>query len=102
MVTRSDVALRPLPAPAPRSTCEGCGATIVWAITTAGPNGPGGKKIPLNADEDPAGSYGVTHPRRGHLVARALTRDEQADRPGEYLAMPHFATCPVPPSLVSR
>lgn len=102
MVTAAEVELRPLPDPAPRSNCDGCGESIVWALTTAGPNGPGGKRIPLNAAEDPAGSYAVTHPHRGRLIARGLGRDETADRPGEYLAMPHVATCPSPHHYLVR
>lgn len=86
--------LRALPAPdAPRTTCEGCGATIVWALTVAGPNGRGGKAMPLDPLEDLAGNIAVTAPSRNRLLARALHKGEQVDRPLEYVGMPHFATC---------
>lgn len=88
--------LRPLPAPRVASTrCEGCGTHVVWAITVAGPNGRGGKLIALNPHEDLRGSYAVTalQPGRGRLLARCLTKDEAFDRPFEYAAMPHVATC---------
>lgn len=84
---------RALPAAAKTSDCELCGEAMVWATTTAGPNGPGGKAIPLNPREDPAGSYAVHHPHRGVLTARPLARDERPDTPTEYRAMPHVATC---------
>ncbi len=76
-------------------TCESCGAPIVWAVTVAGPNGRGGKAMPLNPREDLG--YGNTAVRPGHagrLLARVLFKDETHDAPGEYLAVPHAATCP--------
>ena len=85
--------LRALP-PATTSTCEGCGHTVAWAVTLAGPNGPGGKRLAVDLVEDLHGSYAVTAPHLGRLVARALTKDEQVDRPHEYAAMPHVASCP--------
>lgn len=86
---------RPLPARDElRDTCTGCGALIVWAITVAGPNGPGGKYIPLDPVEDlAAGNIAVRPVTAGRLLARALARDEDADRPLEYAALPHFASC---------
>lgn len=85
--------LRALP-PTLTATCEGCGRTVLWGVTVAGPNGPGGKRIALDPTEDLAGSYAVTAPHLGRLVARCLTKDEQVDRPTEYAAMPHVASCP--------
>jgi hypothetical protein len=85
---------RALPAPAVgRDRCSGCRRPIVWAITVAGPNGPGGTLQPLDPIEDPAGRIAVTAPH-GRLLARALTKDETVDRPVEYSATTHFATCP--------
>lgn len=86
--------LRRLPEPAVHSACSGCGAPLVWALTVAGPNGPGGKLMPLDPVEDPAGNVAVTAPRRGRLLARVLTATEEPDRPTEYVAMTHFASCP--------
>lgn len=99
--------LRQLPAPENmRSRCDGCRQPIVWAVTVAGPNGPGGKLMPLDPLEDLAGNVAVTQPAaRGRLLARALFKDEKVERPSEYAGMPHFATCStnsrptLPPSI---
>lgn len=72
--------------------CDHCGRLIVWSITVAGPNGPGGKAMPLDAHEHVGGNVAV-RPGHGRLLARVLQRDESHDPPVEYLAMPHFATC---------
>lgn len=90
----TDVELRRLPEGIATSTCNGCQATVVWAITVAGPNGPGGKFMPLDPAEDLAGNVAVTAPHRGRLLARVLGKDEDVDRPHEYVANTHFATCP--------
>lgn len=89
-----DVPLRTLPDAIATSSCAGCHRTVVWAITVAGPNGRGGKYMPLDPVEDLAGNVAITAPRRGRLLARALTKGETFDRPHEYAGMPHFATCP--------
>lgn len=92
----TEVELRELPAPdLMRTRCDGCGRAIVWAVTVAGPNGRGGKLMPLDPLEDLAGNVVATQPSaRGRLLARVLCKDETIDRPGEYAGMPHFATCP--------
>lgn len=77
-----------------RTTCEGCRCELVWAMTVAGPNGRGGKLMPLDPLENLAGNVAVTTPHRGRLLARVLTKGETFDRPHEYAAMPHFASCP--------
>lgn len=101
--------LRRLPAPAvARTSCQGCRQPIVWAVTVAGPNGPGGKLMPLEPVEDLEGNVAVTtpHPPYGRLLARVLGKDEIVDRPVEYAAMTHFATCPtrtrpeLPPEVI--
>jgi hypothetical protein len=84
--------------------CGRCGLPIAWARTLAGPNGPGGKAMPLDPEENPAGNVAVRnlgdrwHPR---LVARVLGKDDTLDEVAEIRAMPHFATCqptlPEPP-----
>lgn len=76
------------------TTCHGCRRRIVWARTMAGPNGPGGKYMPLDPYEDPAGNVAVVRAHHGQLRARVLMKDETADRPAEYIANTHFATCP--------
>jgi hypothetical protein len=87
-----DVARRALPE-APASQCQTCGLPVVWAVTLAGPNGRGGKLMPLDPIEDLDGNVAATSPTRGRLLARVLQRDEAVDRPLEYAAIPHFATC---------
>lgn len=89
----TETPLRPLPEAIATSRCEGCHEDVVWAITVAGPNGRGGKYMPLNPHEDLAGNVAVTAPHRGRLHARVLTKGETFDRPHEYAAMTHFATC---------
>jgi hypothetical protein len=91
-----ELAPRALPAGEHAHTlCQGCMRDIVWAMTVSGPNGPGGKLIPLDPIEDLEGNVVVTQPRaRGRLLARVMCRGELADRPMEYLAMTHFASCP--------
>lgn len=79
--------------PGARVTCERCRAEIVWAVTVAGPNGPGGKATPLDPTEDPRGNVAVNPVAAGRLLARVLGKDEHHDPPIEFLAMPHFATC---------
>lgn len=52
--------------------------------------------MPLDPVEAPDGNTAV---RVGHgrLQARVLKKDETHDSFSEYLAMPHFATCPGAP-----
>lgn len=86
---------RTLPEAETRGTlCEGCRRPIVWARTLAGTNGRGGKLMPLDPLEDAAGNVAVSNPHRGVLYARVLHKDEDVDRPVDFRAMPHFATCP--------
>lgn len=74
--------------------CAECKEPFVWGRTVAAESGAGGKGIPLNPFEDPAGSYAVRPVNdRGGLVARALKKDETHDTFTELLAMPHKATC---------
>lgn len=93
--------LRPLPDAIAATRCDGCGDDVVWAMTVAGPNGPGGKYMPLNPHEDLFGNVAVTAPHRGRLLARVLTKGEAFDRPHEFAGMTHFATCAarIKPSL---
>lgn len=101
-----DPPARPLPEASTRgSQCEGCRAPIVWARTLAGANGRGGKLMPLDVVEDPRGNVAVSNPHRDVLYARVLTKGEVVDRPVDFVAMPHFATCrtrsrPEPPQNV--
>lgn len=90
----TETPLRALPPAAATTSCEGCQRPIVWAKTVAGPNGPGGKWIPLDPHEDAAGNVAVTVVHRGRIRARVLQRDETVDRPAEWQAQTHYATCP--------
>lgn len=85
---------RDLPPAAATTSCEGCQRPIVWAKTVAGPNGPGGRWMPLDPHEDLAGNVAVTMVHRGRIRARVLQRDETVDRPAEHQAQTHYATCP--------
>ncbi|MFC6343903.1 hypothetical protein ACFP8W_18100, partial [Nocardioides hankookensis] len=55
--------------------------------------GRGGRAMPLDPVEDLAGNVAVQPGHAGRLVARVLKKDEVVDRPVQYVAMPHFATC---------
>jgi hypothetical protein len=91
----TETPLRALPPAAATTMCEGCHGPIVWAKTVAGPNGPGGKWMPLEPREDLAGNVAVTAIHRGRIRARVLQRDESVDRPAEHQAQTHYAACPV-------
>lgn len=79
--------------PATHETCEFCGEPIVWAVTVAGPNGPGGKAQPFNHFEDARGNVALIPVTRERIHARALHKGEEVDVPIEYRGMPHAATC---------
>lgn len=79
--------------PGPVDTCEFCGEPIVWAITVAGPNGPGGKAQPFNHFEHVDARVALIPGHGSRPVARALHKDEDVVTPIEYRGMPHVATC---------
>lgn len=81
--------------PADAQDCDRCGARIVWARTVAGPNGRGGRAMPLDEYESARGNVAVQPVTANVLRARVLGKDEHHSPPVEYLAMPHFATCRV-------
>lgn len=77
-------------------TCKACGAPIIWARTLAGPNGPGGKAMPLDAEPNPDGNVAARITASAPMlrrVCRVLAKDETHDHRAEQLYMPHFATC---------
>jgi hypothetical protein len=70
--------------------CSSCGAPIVWAMT------PKGKRMPVNAAEDPAGNLWLTVRHGGGFLAFAAT--DTTDEPGDCSRhTSHFATCPNAP-----
>lgn len=83
----------PAPERRHRAKCRRCNAPIVWARTTAGRNGGGGRAMPLdyrpNEDGNVAARIGPGH----QIIARVLAKDEDHDHHAEWRAMPHFATC---------
>lgn len=84
--------------PGRAATCARCRAPIVWARALATQSGAGGKAMPLDPVEDPAGNVACRPVNdRGGLVARVLLADETPDSFTELRAMPHFATCPGEP-----
>ncbi|MER5892367.1 hypothetical protein [Streptomyces sp. NPDC001876] len=74
------------------TTCKGCRAPICWALTTAN-----GKRQPIDAAPSAEGNVAVMQGPDGLLYVRSITADRPEVRPGEWQAMPHFATCPSPP-----
>lgn len=83
----------PRAVPGAQSKCGRCKGPIVWARTMAGPNGPGGKAMPLDPVENPAGNAAVRATGPRSAVVRVLGKDEGLDETLEVRGMPHFATC---------
>lgn len=71
--------------------CERCGARIRWTVTAKG------LPQPVNADPDPTGNTAVYADVTGRLRSRGLTTERPTLEGAEWLAMPHAATCKVPP-----
>lgn len=72
------------------ATCRGCGAEILWALTESG------RRMPLDAEPNPAGAYTLIPPSPRARPVAALTAvrvagEHHADEP-RY--MQHWATCP--------
>jgi hypothetical protein len=80
------------PSTAHITTCRGCRARICWALTTAN-----GKRQPIDAEPTAKGNLAVMVGADGLLYVRSITAARPEIRPGEWQAMPHHATCPVPP-----
>lgn len=71
-----------------------CKAPIVWAVTVAGENGPGGKAMPLDPHPSIEGNVAVrVNATHGRVLCRVLCKGETVIAGVELLAMPHFATC---------
>lgn len=78
-------------------TCGTCLAPIVWTLTDAG------KKMPVDAEEDPAGNQAVYKDDTGTIRSRALNGAASIElRPHEWRARPHFASCAAPPLRAPR
>lgn len=90
------IAEGPRPLPGDPTRCQRCRRPIIWAVTMAKESGPGGKAMPLDPIENPAGNVAVQPGHGGRLLARVLGKNERHSPPAEYLAMPHFATCGKP------
>lgn len=78
------------------STCPTCRARIRWAITASG------KRQAVNADPDEAGNLACYTDGTSTLRARVLTKDRPTLEHLEWRAMPHAATCTVPPRPTPR
>jgi hypothetical protein len=70
--------------------CDGCNASIWFAITTASH-----RAMPLDARSDPTGNVAVHCDVTGTWLARVLGKSGKADT-FETLFLPHFATCTKP------
>lgn len=72
--------------------CRECQREVIWARTV-----PAGKAMPLDPErrrpDDPDANVAVYRDHLGVLRARVLSADARPE-PYEWLAMPHFATCP--------
>lgn len=89
-----------MPSAADVATCTRCGADIIWTITAAG------ARMPVNPEPDPKGNTAVRTDVTGTHRSRPLhgtpNRDRAQIEGGEWLAMPHAATCTSPPSRRTR
>jgi hypothetical protein len=79
-----------------RTTCPRCGAEIVWTITAKH------ARMAINADPDPAGNQAVRMDVTRTLRSRAITQDRAQLDGGEWIGMPHAATCTAPPPRLPR
>lgn len=79
-----------MPSAADVARCDTCGARIIWTVTAAG------RRMPVDADPDPAGNTAVYADVTGRLRSRAITTERPTLEGSEWLAMPHAATCTRP------
>lgn len=70
------------------TSCDGCGAPILWALSS------NGKRMPIDPDPHPDGNVEVEFLGAEGPVARVLKRG-QLPWPGDKpLYRTHFASCP--------
>jgi hypothetical protein len=84
---------KPKKLPGRPAVCRECRAEIRFAVTVAGPKGPGGRPMPIDAIPHPEGNCAVRIGIGNRLYVRVLGKDESHDPASEVLCMPHFATC---------
>jgi len=70
------------------AACRSCEAPIRWAVSDST-----GKRIPLNAEPDPAGNLAVRLVD-GRLRVRSAPAGRTELDAGEKRGMSHFTTCP--------
>lgn len=74
--------------PSPQPTqCRTCRADIFWAVT------PAGRRMPVNAQPDPAGLLVLSLPKSGELQLDTWRADEPSHAPPRRRWTSHFATC---------
>ncbi len=71
----------------PRGASPGCGAEIIWAISTRG------NKIPMDAKPNPIGRFILEDDGEGN-EPRAIYVGDRQDLAAGALYTSHFATCP--------
>jgi hypothetical protein len=69
--------------PPDQSTCSTCGAALIWAVTVAG------RRIPLDAEPEPYGMYGLVDGKAVSLAGSMMTPAFAGSRHRS-----HFETCP--------
>jgi hypothetical protein len=85
-----------MPSAADVALCNQCHAPIRWTVTATG------KRLPVNAEPDPAGNAAVHTDAVGRVRSRALTADRPTLEGSEWPAMPHAATCAQPRPRLPR
>jgi hypothetical protein len=71
--------------------CQACGEDVIWALTL-----PGRNRMPVDPDryqpEDARANLIVSRDHLGSIIVR-VAREDVEPLPGQWRAMPHFATC---------
>lgn len=79
-----------MPSAADVARCPRCFARIVWTLTARN------VRMAINADPDPSGNQAIRTDVAGTLRSRGISRDRDQLEGGEWLGMPHAATCTNP------
>ncbi|MFJ4787635.1 hypothetical protein [Streptomyces sp. NPDC088794] len=73
--------------------CPDCHRAVLWTRTLPGATTPGGKRLAVDREPDPAGNTAVRRDGTTAWVSRRVT-EQQPLMGYERLHMPHPATCP--------
>lgn len=86
----------PSTSPADLAVCESCGHAILWTVTAAA------ARLAVDPGESDDGNTAVYTDQTGRYRSRRLTTERPTLEHAEWRAMPHVATCPLPPARRRR